>query len=70
MNYLAERKLIKPDTRFDLLGNTLVLIAPKDSKIETNDRRGLPARQRCSATGTSPWPIPTRCRPANTARRR
>ena len=33
MNYLADKKLIKPDTRFDLLGNTLVLIAPKDSKI-------------------------------------
>lgn len=33
MNYLAERKLIKPDTRFDLAGNRLVLIAPKDSKL-------------------------------------
>jgi molybdate transport system substrate-binding protein len=31
MNYLAERNLIKAGTRFDLLGNTLVLIAPKDS---------------------------------------
>ena len=30
MNYLAERKLIKSDTRFDLAGNRLVLIAPKD----------------------------------------
>ncbi|MGV1014136.1 MAG: molybdate ABC transporter substrate-binding protein [Methyloceanibacter sp.] len=34
MDYLAERKLIKPDTRFNLLGNTLVLIAPKDSPLE------------------------------------
>jgi molybdate transport system substrate-binding protein len=42
MNYLAERKLIKPDTRFDLLGNTLVLIAPKDSKIETKIAEGFP----------------------------
>jgi molybdate transport system substrate-binding protein len=42
MNYLAERKLIKPDTRFDLLGNTLVLIAPKDSKIETTIAEGFP----------------------------
>jgi molybdate transport system substrate-binding protein len=33
MDYLAERKLIKPYTRFDLLGNRLVLIAPKDSKL-------------------------------------
>jgi len=42
MNYLAERKLIKTDTRFDLLGNTLVLIAPKDSKIETKIAVGFP----------------------------
>jgi molybdate transport system substrate-binding protein len=33
MNYLAEKKLIKSDTRFDLVGNRLVLIAPKDSKL-------------------------------------
>jgi molybdate transport system substrate-binding protein len=42
MNYLADKKLIKPDTRFDLLGNTLVLIAPKDSKIETKIAEGFP----------------------------
>ena len=29
----AKNNLIKIDTRFDLLGNRLVLIAPKDSKI-------------------------------------
>ena len=33
MDYGAQRHLIKTDTRFDLLGNRLVLIAPKDSKI-------------------------------------
>jgi molybdate transport system substrate-binding protein len=33
MDYGAERNLIKTGTRFDLLGNRLVLIAPKDSKI-------------------------------------
>jgi molybdate transport system substrate-binding protein len=33
MDYGAEHKLIKADSRFDLLGNRLVLIAPKDSKI-------------------------------------
>ena len=32
MDYLAERKLIKPDTRGNLLGNRIVLVAPKDSK--------------------------------------
>ena len=41
MNYLADKKLIKPDTRFDLLGNTLVLIAPKDSKILTKIAQGF-----------------------------
>jgi molybdate transport system substrate-binding protein len=33
MDYVGERKLIKPDTRVNLLGNRLVLIAPADSKI-------------------------------------
>jgi molybdate transport system substrate-binding protein len=33
MDYVAQRKLIKDDTRVSLLGNRLVLIAPKDSKI-------------------------------------
>ncbi len=33
MDYGAERNLIKNDTRINLLGNRLVLIAPKDSKI-------------------------------------
>lgn len=35
MDYGIERKVIKSDTRFNLLGNRLVLIAPKDSKIGT-----------------------------------
>lgn len=34
MDYLAERKLIKPDTRVTLLGNRLVLIAPKASRLD------------------------------------
>ena len=34
MDYGAQQKLIKDDTRANLLGNTLVLIAPKDSKID------------------------------------
>jgi molybdate transport system substrate-binding protein len=33
MDYLAERKLIKLDTRVNLLGNRLVLIAPVDSSL-------------------------------------
>jgi molybdate transport system substrate-binding protein len=34
MDYSATKKTIKDDTRVNLLGNRLVLIAPKDSKIE------------------------------------
>jgi molybdate transport system substrate-binding protein len=35
MDYGVQKKLIKDDTRVNLLGNALVLIAPKDSKIDT-----------------------------------
>ena len=35
MDYLAGKNLIKADTRFNLLGNKIVLIAPKDSKTTT-----------------------------------
>lgn len=35
MDYVAEKKLIKTDTRFNLLGNRLVLIAGANSKIST-----------------------------------
>lgn len=34
MNYVAERKLAIADTRADLLGNALVLVAPKDSTLQ------------------------------------
>jgi molybdate transport system substrate-binding protein len=33
MDYAVQHKLVKSDTRFDLLGNKLVLIAAKDSKL-------------------------------------
>ena len=35
MDYLAGKNMIKPDSRFNLLGNKIVLIAPKDSKLAT-----------------------------------
>ena len=34
MDYGAQKKLIRDDSRINLLGNELVLIAPKDSKID------------------------------------
>lgn len=33
MDYLATRHLIKPESRFNLLGNRLVVVAPKDSAL-------------------------------------
>lgn len=41
MDWLAERKLIDAATRRTLLGNTLVLIAPKDSKVELKIENGF-----------------------------
>jgi molybdate transport system substrate-binding protein len=35
MDYLAQKGLLRDDTRVNLLGNKLVLIAPKDSKLDT-----------------------------------
>jgi len=35
MNYGSQKKVIKDDTRINLLGNKLVLIAPQDSKLGT-----------------------------------
>ncbi|GLS41442.1 molybdate ABC transporter substrate-binding protein [Mesorhizobium tianshanense] len=35
MKYLSDKKLIKPDTEVKLLGNEIVLVAPKDSTAET-----------------------------------
>ncbi len=34
MDYAAQKKSIKDDTRVNLLGNRLVLIAPKESKVD------------------------------------
>jgi molybdate transport system substrate-binding protein len=34
MDYGSQKKLVKDDTRVNLLGNQLVLIAPRDSKID------------------------------------
>lgn len=35
MDYLAEKGLIRPDTRTDLLGNTLVVVAPASSQLKS-----------------------------------
>jgi molybdate transport system substrate-binding protein len=51
MNYLQERKLIKVETRSDLLGNRLALIAPKDSKVTLKLQRGAPLPATLGADG-------------------
>jgi molybdate transport system substrate-binding protein len=42
---LAEKNLIKPDTRANLLGNQLVLIAPANSTIKLDIGRNFPLAQ-------------------------
>jgi molybdate transport system substrate-binding protein len=41
MDYLAERRLIEPSSRRDLIGNVLVLVAPADSEVRAVLRRGM-----------------------------
>ncbi len=42
MDYVAERKLIRPDTRVNLLGNDLVLIAPAATPVSLHIAPGFP----------------------------
>ena len=42
MDYLQQRNLIKPDTRKNLLGNRLVLVAPAESEINVEIRPNFP----------------------------
>lgn len=41
MDYVAERKLIREDTRSNLLGNRIVLIAPKDKAEKVEIKEGF-----------------------------
>lgn len=41
MDYAASKNLIRPDTRVNLLGNALVLVAPKDSTVQVDLRPGV-----------------------------
>ncbi len=45
MDYVSQRKLIKPESRTNLLGNRIVLIAPKDSGTEARIEPGFPLRK-------------------------
>ena len=41
MKYLSDKKLTKADTEVKLLGNEIVLVAPKDSKAEVKIAKGF-----------------------------
>lgn len=41
MKYLSDKKLTKSDTEVKLLGNQIVLVAPKDSKVEVKIEKGF-----------------------------
>lgn len=41
MDYVAEKKLIKDDTRSNLLGNRIVLVAPKDAAKAVDIKEGF-----------------------------
>jgi len=41
MDYGQQKGLLKPDSRFNLLGNRLVLIAPKDANVSVNIQPGF-----------------------------
>jgi molybdate transport system substrate-binding protein len=41
MNYVEKKDLIQKDTRVNLLGNKIVLIAPKDSKATVDVKQGF-----------------------------
>ena len=57
MDYAAERKLIDPNTRVNLLGNKLVLIAPKDSKLTTSPSPRASTLRNSPVTVASPLPM-------------
>ena len=83
MDYLQEKKLIDVASRHTLLGNTLVLVAPKDSTVTLPIVKDFPIVQALGPDGKLAMAsvdgvpagkygkaAPTACPPVNTARRR
>jgi molybdate transport system substrate-binding protein len=52
MDYLSEKALIQRQTRIDLLGNSLVVVVPRDSKVE---KLALTAADFDKAVGDGKW---------------
>ena len=51
MDYLEQKKLIDPASRHTLLGNTLVLVAPKDSTVSLVIEKNFPLLQALGPDG-------------------
>jgi molybdate transport system substrate-binding protein len=51
MDYLAQRGWIQPETRRNLVGNQLVLVAPKDSSVKLDATPGFPLLAALGADG-------------------
>jgi molybdate transport system substrate-binding protein len=51
MDYLAQRNLIRADSRRNLLGNKLVLIAPAGSRVQATVKAGIPLPALLGANG-------------------
>ena len=68
MDYVEQKKLIKPESRVNLLGNRIVLIARKDKAqpIESDRALNWPSS---SVVVISPWPMLIAFRPASTLKR-
>jgi molybdate transport system substrate-binding protein len=50
-DYLQQRNLLKPESRHNVVGNSLVLIAPADSKVSVKIRPGVDFAQALGAEG-------------------
>jgi molybdate transport system substrate-binding protein len=51
MDYLAQRNLLRPNTRFDVVGNRLVMIAPVDSTAKVTLEKGFSISKELGETG-------------------
>ena len=69
MDYLQQKNLINSASRKTLLGNTLVLVAPKTRPYRFQSRRIFLCSKLSEPMASLPWPAWTRCQPGSTAKR-
>jgi molybdate transport system substrate-binding protein len=58
LDQAAEKKLILPETRKDFVGNEMVLIVPRDSKLPINSPRDLTMKEVTTVTLGNPETVP------------